>query len=1139
MKLNPILAAVALAAFLSITGTVVGGEALGLDPKRPIQFDVWLDKMEVPATQKAAFGQDRKLPKFRLLGGWIDGGKVSAAYAPYMDYPYVCVNAEVNDWDLCPFGGGESRNIQLQSRFTAATLKLAGDVVSGDFALQFFDAQKTDSTLSPPCRIQVEAQRAKDGWVGRYTGQYGDYTISGPCVVVARPVLSGLHDPQNALYQILAPGAPAVFLEVRGGKVVKSAVHSAASADIVPVTVDSFSVTTQDFGLNGRGAALGGRLTLAGNNKAKPFVIALDGLTLGRAGRLGAVGYQGNSGPAQIRLDSLDNPAAARWYEHLEQLQRGMMPVPPAAAEQAVAEANTITVMPPAGVMTRYLHRLTQNNGYIYAPWCDFQPVDAAARYRYEVKQYNSRDPAVTFESDSPQASLLPVWSKMPLGEIHVRLSGLDAGGKQIGVAQERVFRHMAPLTAMRRQVDPAVALSLAMRQPHFLDQRQMGSLYITKAVMNAGMTPYIYGMQHWRFSTHLLAEEASDPVERDEYIALAEALAKRRLEDDATGPFKTAFHYHAFSCGIADHSARNLLNLIGDRPVPAVVERLGSWVRFFGRLQQPSGSWTFNTRGDLNGVGAIGMGGVHYPDQNSVSWLPFLARYRHVETDPTQRALARAMEDKALAWLRHNSLRTGYWENIWQNSPGNHWNTMQMAIEYPLYDLFRAPPANRDPVMAADVLRWQEDLWIRWNQPAQDNPRGAFTYNACYPAIMALSWLELYALTGDLLNLARSEELATRYLAQSDLVRGSDNGNIFFKGQAAHEENDANFIVRWVRRYRQLKAQPPAAIPERQLSLTLDRCIEGRDRIVLDLAVRDGRVVRALARTPTWDGPGENILQPGRLHWRTGKELFHRVDVSGLKLDATGLNGAVRLWLKEPQTEMVREVQAELKASRQWTRGWQGQWSIGKDSGRVSGLTVADCANTGPVQLAVRIADALVGGEAWQNWVSVSADPATGKAVLLNPNAGWSAETKAGDLKVGADGVSLSLETTVVWHGVAQNDFPKASGRAHCIYKTKPEDRTALLANWTMGEKHVGTVYYLGFKTDRPGDMDASAGYEYKTTHRPVTVGTYRMQLKGERLGDIVFGTAEVTGPDGKVKTSQFLGDLTTTAVKPTQPKP
>ena len=130
-------------------------------------------------------------------------------------------------------------------------------------------------------------------------------------------------------------------------------------------------------------------------------------------------------------------------------------------------------------------------------------------------------------------------------------------------------------------------------------------------------------------------------------------------------------------------------------------------------------------------------------------------------------------------------------------------------------------------------------------------------------------------------------------------------------------ETDDPDWIVRWVQRDRELRATPIAAVPEQHLTVTLDQLIDGLDRVVLDLALVDGKVTQALARTPTWDGPGINFYQPGTLHTRPGKALYHSVDASGLKLGAEGLSGPVKLTLKPPQSDTLITMTTEISAKR------------------------------------------------------------------------------------------------------------------------------------------------------------------------------------------------------------------------------
>ena len=105
---------------------------------------------------------------------------------------------------------------------------------------------------------------------------------------------------------------------------------------------------------------------------------------------------------------------------------------------------------------------------FIYAPAFGFEPVESAVKYRFTVshlgtsmvespryrKDAPTEDPeprrvlgpgvptgrALSFEADSPQQSLAPVWNDIPAGRVRVTAEGLDASGRVLGKAGEREF---------------------------------------------------------------------------------------------------------------------------------------------------------------------------------------------------------------------------------------------------------------------------------------------------------------------------------------------------------------------------------------------------------------------------------------------------------------------------------------------------------------------------------------------------------------------------------------------------------------------------------------------------------------------------------------------------------------------------
>jgi hypothetical protein len=601
--------------------------------------------------------------------------------------------------------------------------------------------------------------------------------------------------------------------------------------------------------------------------------------------------------------------------------------------------------------------------------------------------------------------------------------------------------------------------------------------------------------------------------------LALLDTFNRQRLIDGG-GAYKTPYHYNAVLSGVVQETGRNYLNAYDLQPDAEVLERLRLWTKYFGRLQQPSGSWCNFRRNELGFTGGFSLWGSRFLENTSAPWLPFFARLRQFDNDPASRALARAMEERAVSWFRNNTLRTGFGELLHQQTdPGDMAHCAVNQIEYVLYVLRHAPPSQRDLVMANDLMRRIEDLFITWDAIPL-TAGGSLTMGESLYAVEALCYLEFYALTGDPLAIAKSEALAASYLQRADPWTGSDG---MFYNRFKQETDDPDWIVRWVKRYRELKADPPAAIPERHLTLTLDRLFDGADRLVLDLAIRDGRVTQALARTPTQDGPGMNFHQPGRLHTRAGKPLFHVANAADLRLTATGLAGTLKLG----------DTSIAVDVKREHLRGWRGTWKAGTAQGRVEGVTVADVEINGPQQIFIQINEALSGGEAWQTWALAGAVLPASTATFLNPNAGWTAQPRLIDCALKDDSFTMTLEADATWHGVAEVQY--SDGKGTGVYTTTPDSPQALLANWEIEGKAFNLEFGLN---PQAGDWDPAKPVAYTTTWKAITPGKYRVACTGQRLGNLLYGTAEVTGPDGTKTTRQFLGDVeavkTTATTKP-----
>jgi hypothetical protein len=1071
-----------------------------------------------------------------IIGGWIEGGKVTGAYGvPVTSIYGAGYSPDAYSDELCPWGfwGGSEywpNRIRPPLEFTSATVRVDPDGFSGTFDL-------TSGTTV--CQIAVSATPGKIGYVGTYNGKFNNLPVTGTCVALPFNVPCGMVDPANALY-VLETQMYKVLVEVRGGKPVRAL--SILSKDAManangygnraallmatkthPTDASKMTMSITDQGLKGRCVSLAGEITVTPDKVEgpdggiAPRVIKLDGTVISGAGKVQSTVKDGTV--TYARSWPLTDPYAGRCLDLVKGLYRGVTVLPAELTQRAEFDAKQVDALPPPSELARYMHRnysRDRGHAFIRPPWLDFEVVPGAVKYRYEL--LGKRDPGKTyeFEDASPHASVRPLWDAIPEtgGDVGFRLTALDASGQPLGKPQERGIRLRAAFgSIIPKSPEMADFRTAILRQPYHYVERYNSYLFLFDAVDAEGIECVKYSTPCASTVEQDLARATTDPAMRERYLANMRSHHRQWLKVKigyfklpyggmVQTPFQTAGYY-----------CRSLLDGIELEDNPSALERLQLWCRYFARLQQPSGSWTYTlSRSELDFTGGFSLWGSAWLDLNAGVWLSTLSRLRSFEPDPVNRAQYRAMEEKAAAWFMHNSMRSGTGENLVgqtdADTPHFHEVILIRYLEHVLAGY--APPLQSDPVMAHDLLSYLEDVRVGWGPipSAHENANR-------YAMVMAQGFLEWYALTGDPLALAKSEALATGYCMNRDPVMGC-LGNTYNRRDP--EDDEPGHGVRWMERYTQVTKNPPTAIADRHLSLTLSRVIDGADRIVLDLEMDQGKVVKALARTPTWDGPGADHTQPGRLHTRPGKALYHGVDAKGLTLNKDTLTGEVAVTLQPPQGGTPITMRLKLKADRTAPRLWQGQWQADQRRDVVSGLTVADAVISQPAQVCVKIQEALSGGEAWQTWALagfvLNKDGTATAPALVNPNAGWSASSTIANVRLDQQGMQMTLNADVIWHGVAEVEkwlYPKTTA----TYKTTPDGKEALLANWIhpiADSRRMGGVN---------GDL------VYATTWKQVTAGAYRLELKGERLGNLLYGIAEITAPDGKKDTRQFLGDV------------
>lgn len=85
---------------------------------------------------------------------------------------------------------------------------------------------------------------------------------------------------------------------------------------------------------------------------------------------------------------------------------------------------------------------------FIYAPAFDFKMVANASKYKYEITSEKGGK-TYSFESKVPYDALSPVWASVPVGNVEIKVTGIDNKGETLGLAGERKFYRAAPFNGI------------------------------------------------------------------------------------------------------------------------------------------------------------------------------------------------------------------------------------------------------------------------------------------------------------------------------------------------------------------------------------------------------------------------------------------------------------------------------------------------------------------------------------------------------------------------------------------------------------------------------------------------------------------------------------------------------------------
>lgn len=447
---------------------------------------------------------------------------------------------------------------------------------------------------------------------------------------------------------------------------------------------------------------------------------------------------------------------------------------------------------------------------FIYAPAFDFAPVDGAVEYAFTIidlgramtespryrKDALTEDPeprwilapgqptghSWRFVADTPQAPLTPVWNEIPTGRMRLRVEGLDATGKVVGLAGEREFLRDFPFTPpypgpVRPYREAAIMAAMYIHElpaiQHWItsDHPDMTYRHNTYACKIIGAT-----IQLEVLISKLL------PRHRDEALAIARNAARFLMEQSQPANAPLAFFPPTYYSDLISSSREEnrgktmtmeacavgnaLLDLYDVTREKIYFDHAYAIAQTYAKLQAEDGSYPIKV--DFR---------TGEPVNNGKAMLTVLMEYfRRLEQDygitdfrPRLTLAEKWMNEVALASFD----MTGQFEDMTVLNQQPYQNLTNCAsAPYASWLLRKPGRTDRELQDAVDLIRFSEDQFVCWDVlPNDDGIKTICTpcvyeqYGYRVPVdnsscVVANALLDLYEATGDPVAKAKAKAL-------------------------------------------------------------------------------------------------------------------------------------------------------------------------------------------------------------------------------------------------------------------------------------------------------------------------------------------------------------------------------------------
>lgn len=421
----------------------------------------------------------------------------------------------------------------------------------------------------------------------------------------------------------------------------------------------------------------------------------------------------------------------------------------------------------------------THARQFTYAPSFQFEKVEKATKYKFVAIDADS----IThdFISDTPWASLAPIWEKLSVGFVSLSAEGLDESNKTLGLSGSRVFYKASVFKGPYHQKKMTYKESARKALDHLFAQEHIQAWAIDGEPDTLAYQLYCYpskvisaiseGMLVYR-------EAAPENAEKALEIAINAANYLMKISEPANallahfpptyqGSARTAKPYQGqFMTIYPAKTALIYLDLFDVTQDARFKDEAIRIAETFVKLQLPSGTWKLKLWKDgtpVNENDCIPLDMVKLFDRLKAQYG--INDYNEVR-------------DRAYQWIWENPVKTFNWsgqfEDILPVKPYQNLSKDE-ASAFAIYILEQAGEHPEYIDIAKELLRFCEDQFIIWEKPMPQKqynvsewitPCVLEQYN-CYEPInasasnMIEAFLVAYQVTQEEIYLAKAVELA------------------------------------------------------------------------------------------------------------------------------------------------------------------------------------------------------------------------------------------------------------------------------------------------------------------------------------------------------------------------------------------